>query len=113
MFRLAFLSAALLAFAGAAQANTYHVDGSRQMCPYGGGEGIITIGPGTLSITETHYERRGARQTLPGGWQRATWECQSEGMSCGRETIDLRFDDKRIDLRFADGRTMSGLRCPR
>ena len=81
-------------------------------CRFGpGGEGIVSVGPGTLSLTETHYERVSERKPLADGWYRATWACMSEGTECGRSVIDLRITPRRIDVRL-DGTTLSAQRCP-
>ncbi|MFC0341544.1 hypothetical protein [Paracoccus niistensis] len=98
----------------AAQADDlYYIDGYRMNCPMeAGGEGIISVGPGRFSITESHYERVTERLGLAGGWQRATWACMAEGEECGREQIDLRITDARIEIRFAGDRSFMGARCP-
>ena len=98
----------------AAQADDlYHIDGYRMNCPMeAGSEGIISVGPGRFSITESHYERVTERQELAGGWQRATWACMAEGEECGREKIDLRITDDQIEIRLAGNRSFTGVRCP-
>ena len=102
-----------LAFAGVAQAgDSYYIDGYRMNCPLGdGAEGIMTIGPGWLNGTETHYERISARKTLPGGWQRATWTCMAEGVECGRKRLDLHITPAELVVRDEDG-VHTARRCP-
>lgn len=101
---------ALLA-AHAAIANTYFLQGHADQCRYGvGGMGIIAIGAGTLSVTESHFERVSQRQPLAGGWQRAQWACMAEGMECGRHIIEMKFDDDQIALRVGD-QLLTGTRC--
>ena len=112
-----FLVPTILTFAAmtaAAQADDlYYIDGYRNNCRLEvGGEGIIAVAPGRLSITESHYERLTDRQAVAGGWQRATWACMAEGEDCGREQIDLRITEARIDVRFDDGKGFTGARCP-
>ena len=79
-----FLVPTILTFAAmtaAAQADDlYYIDGYRNNCRLAvGGEGIIAIAPGRLSITESHYERLTDRQAVAGGWQRATWALHGRG----------------------------------
>lgn len=105
---------ALAAATGAARADDlYYIEGYRANCPMeAGGEGIISVGAGRFSITESQYERVTGRQGLADGWQRATWACMAEGEECGREQVDLRITEARIDIRFGGGRSFSGTRCP-
>lgn len=105
---------AVAAMSAEAQADDlYFIEGYRNNCPLkAGAEGIMAVGPGRFSITESHYERLTERTALAGGWQRATWACMAEGEECGREQIDLRITDFRIDVRFAGGQSFTGTRCP-
>ena len=106
------IAAFLLCASPALADDVYHMDGARTNCRFGpGGEGIVSVGPGTLSLTETHYERVSERKPLADGWYRATWACMSEGTECGRSVIDLRITPRRIDVRL-DGTTLSAQRCP-
>ena len=113
MLRLILTAGFIAGAAPVLAGDTYYIDGYRQSCRVGqGGEGIIAVGNGWISLTESYYERQGKRQALPGGWQRAQWACMAEGMECGRERLDIRLDAGRVDVRNAAGRTFTGLRCP-
>ncbi|WP_405401541.1 hypothetical protein [Paracoccus sp. Ld10] len=102
-----------LAASGAhAQGRHYAMSGYERNCPLQtGGEGIIAIGAGTFSLTETHYDRQSPLNTLPDGWSSATYAIMSEGESYGAETVRLRVTDRQVEIVLQDGRTVSGARC--
>ena len=106
------LAAALIGATAASAQDLYHVAGHADACPLGvGGLGIIAVGPGKVSITETHYERAGPRKTGADGWQTARWHCMSEGEPCGDVDLSRRITPRAIAVKGPDG-LIEGRRCP-
>lgn len=107
------MAAALMGATAASAADVYHVDGEAGACALGvGTPGIIAVGPGSLSVSETQYERVGQRKTGAGGWQTALWRCDAEGEPCGDVELSLRITPATIAIKTPDG-LIEGRRCPR
>ena len=103
----------LAASVAQAQGRHYAMPGYEGNCPLQtGGEGIIAIGAGTFSLTETHYERQSPLDAVPDGWSSATYAIMSEGEEYGTQKVRLRVTDQQVDIALDDGRTVSGARCP-
>lgn len=107
------MAAALMGARAASAADVYHVDGEAGACALGvGAPGIIAVGPGSLSVSETQYERVGQRKAGSDGWQTALWRCMSEGEPCGDVKLALRITPAMIAIKTPDG-VIEGRRCPR
>lgn len=113
-----FAAALILTVAGtspalAAEDRLYAMDGYAQNCALGSGaEGIIAVGAGRFSLTETRYERRSQLRAAADGWSSATYAIMSEGEPVSEETIRLRIDPQRAEIVDGAGRSFAGARCP-
>lgn len=76
-----------------------------------GGEGVVVIGNGEFSLTETSYSRVSEKRRHGDGTFSAVYEVFSEGESYGTETVRLGISDDRVVIRLSDGRSFSAQRC--
>lgn len=95
-----------------AQGRIYAIDGYGMNCALGNGaEGIIAVGNGTFSMTETRYDCQSSLTALEDGWMEADYAAMEEGMPGEPQRIRIRAMDDSVDIRLADGRGFSGARC--
>lgn len=108
-------AAAFSAFApgqAAAQGRTYAIDGYADNCRFGlGGEGIISVGNGTFTITETRFTRQSELTMLGDGWVEAIYATMSEGEMGDPERVRVRATDSSVEIQTAGGERFAGARC--
>lgn len=99
---------AALCLAGAASAgDLYSIGGNCSP----GEEGVIEIGNGRFSATETQFERAGAKRDAGDGFFEAEYDLMVEGEPYGQETVRMRVTDAAVDVVYADGRSFTAKRC--
>ncbi|MCZ0961095.1 hypothetical protein [Paracoccus benzoatiresistens] len=92
---------ALAILAAPASAQLYSLDAAN--CAIGpGGEGVLRIGSGEFSLTDTDYSRVGGKRDLGNGWFQAVYAMRAEGVEAGREAIAMQITDEAVTLRFVD-----------
>lgn len=95
-----------------AQGRIYAIDGYGMNCALGNGaEGIIAVGNGTFSLTETRYDRQSSLTALDDGWMEADYAAMEEGMPGEPQRIRIRAVDDSVDIRLGNGQEFSGARC--
>ncbi len=116
MNKLLAISASLIGLLAASQASaqgrTYAIDGYDMNCATGsGGEGIISVGSGTFTITETQYDRQSGLTELGDGWVEADYATMEEGTPGESQRIRIRATDDTVEIKRGDGQEFVGARC--
>lgn len=109
------LSAAAILVLGttSAMADLYAIEGFAANCSQGNGaEGIVEIGSGEFSKTETTYTRVTSKKPMPDGFTMATYDMWAEGEPYGRVNIALKFQGDTVIIRHEDdGKVTKARRC--
>lgn len=76
-----------------------------------GEEGVIVVGAGYFSTTDSTYERVGHKTDLGNGFFSARYALTAEGESYGEETVRMRLSADKAEIVFEDGHGLVGKRC--
>ena len=98
-------AAAVLILAGASasaqEMTEYHIEGYEQNCS-SPPEGIVHLGNGHFSITETGYDRIAPKKEMGDGWFEARYSVNAEGEEMGEETVQMKISGNTVRIRTKD-----------